>query len=26
MPAQSQLANKPEVVDELVKIIRAFGN
>lgn len=25
MPAQPQLRDKPEVVDELVKIIRAFG-
>jgi len=25
MPAQVQLRDKPEVVDELVKIIRAFG-
>jgi mono/diheme cytochrome c family protein len=25
MPAQPQLANQPEVVDELVKIIRGFG-
>jgi mono/diheme cytochrome c family protein len=25
MPAQSQLAQKPEVVDELVKIVRSFG-
>jgi cytochrome c553 len=25
MPAQMQLANQPEVLDELVKIIRAFG-
>lgn len=25
MPAQMQLANKPEVVNELVKIIRSFG-
>jgi mono/diheme cytochrome c family protein len=25
MPAQTQLAGKPEVVDELVKIVRAFG-
>lgn len=25
MPAQPQLRGKPEVVDELVKIIRAFG-
>src|SRR5690349_20563559 len=25
MPAQPQLANQPEVVDELIKIIRGFG-
>jgi mono/diheme cytochrome c family protein len=25
MPAQSQLAQKPEVVDELVRIVRGFG-
>lgn len=25
MPAQPQLAEKPEVVDELVKIVRSFG-
>src|SRR5262245_26922072 len=25
MPAQPQLANQPDVVDELVKIIRGFG-
>ena len=25
MPAQPQLADKPEVVNELVKIVRAFG-